>query len=221
MRRPGTRARFSRALLAGDIAGGLTGGIASVAGNIATALIAFGPLGAAFSGAGVLAIYVTTILAGAVFVWLRRTPGLQAGISTPIALVIAGVFSSLIAEGTLDPAAASLPQVAAVMILLTGLSAACLVLIWLSGWGRLVPLIPYPVLAGVVNATAVLMVLSQWRHVGGFEQDAPGAWPHPGALLVTAVTALLMGVPSGRLRGVPTVLVGVAGGAAVHAAIGG
>ncbi len=207
-----------------EISGGLTGGITSACANIPVGLIASAPLGAALSGAGVLSIFTGAVVGGTLFVLLKRTPGLQAGGTIPAALIVSGALSSLMAQGILSPAGAGAPQYLAIVILISLLAAAFFGVIWLCGLGRVVPLIPYPVIAGVVNAGAVLMVLTQWRHGlglegGGLASRGAGAWPHPGALLVTASTAALMIHPIRQLRAVPPVLTALLAGAAVHYAI--
>lgn len=220
----GTATSPPSARILADLSGGLTGGFASAVSGIPNALIATAPLGAAFAGAGVLAAFIGAIVSSALFVALRRTPGLQAANTMPMSLVTAGALSSLVAQGVLDPAVAATPRFVAVMILLTGLSALWSGVIWLSGLGRVVPLIPYPVLAGVVNATAALMMLSQWRHALGMEDGHWRLWPHPGALIVSTATAALMLAPPrwlghAWLDHVPRTVLALLGGVGIHYAV--
>ncbi len=206
-----------RGWLAAEITGGLTGGAVSLPANIPDGVVAFAPLGASMAGAGIVSVLIATVLGGAVFMALRRTAGLQAGGTMSMSLVVAGVLATLVEQGALVPgpqgAAAAFAVVAAIG-LLTGLFVA---LFTLGGAGAIVPLIPFPVIAGVVNGTACLMLLTQARpFIGLSPADAEPSWAHPGALLVALVTLVFMLWRIPTLERLPRVLVALVAGTAAH-----
>ena len=131
-----------------------------------------------------------------------------------IALVVAGVMAAVrpqLPPGMSEDVAAAM----AVLIVLTATTGVLIAALAFTGLGSLVPMIPFPVTAGIMNATATLVVLTQFRHMTGVSASLD-AWPHPGALAVSLLTILLMVRPIWVLRPLPPVIVALLGGTAVH-----
>jgi MFS superfamily sulfate permease-like transporter/CRP-like cAMP-binding protein len=203
-----------RSLFAGDLSGGLTGGLVSVPAGIPTGLIALAPFGAAAGGVGIIALFLGTSLVNSLFIALRKTPALQAGSPMSIALVIGGAMASIQAQ--LPPSlVTSVGAAIALLIVLTVVTSFMIAGLAFTGLGALVPMMPFPVTAGIMNATATLVVLTQVRQMTGFS-FATLSWPYPGALLVSLVTIWLMVRPIRVLGPVPPVIVALFGGTAVH-----
>jgi SulP family sulfate permease len=207
--------------LAGDVVGGVTGALSAIPTNISFGLVALAPLGAGASAEGIVAMLLGTVIANSLFVSLCRTPGMQSGGSMPMALAIAGVLAGLIEQGVIGRNPADLSAVMAVVIVLTTGAGILTAGLAITGLGRLVPMLPYPVIAGILNGTGVLLVISQYRNMIGLSNDAAGSviWAHPAALVVSLVTIGLSLRSFAVSRPVPPVIVGLLGGVAVHYAI--
>ena len=150
---------------------------------MAAGLIAFAPF-----GPDAVAIGVTTALLGTAIGLLfcaasSGTRGVVIGSTSAVALVTASVFTSMIERGELlpgDPLAGL-----AILVLLGLLSALFQLAMGAAQMGRLLPLLPYPVVAGLINGTAALLLVSQVPMALGLAQ---GAGPLAGAAVVAAVT---------------------------------
>ena len=215
-----TRPRFAmgREDVRSDLIGGLSGGIASIPSNIAIGFIALAPLGVDAQSNGIFISLLAAAIGGALFTSACRTTGLIAGGSTSFALVIAGVLTVLMQGGTLQPGLTGYPAALAIIGLLALLTALCAAALAATGLGRLVILLPYPVVSGIRNGAALLMILLQLRAaVGVAWSGGMPHWSHPANVAVAGVTMALMLRPIRRFRLVPAALVAVLAGAGVHA----
>ncbi len=150
---------------------------------MANGLIAFAPLGQAALPFGVTAALLGAAIACILFNLLSGTTGVVMGPAAGIALVTAGVFAALIERSELAPGDALAGL--AVLVALGLLSAVFQLAMAAAGLGRLVRLLPYPVVAGLINGTAALLLVSQVPVALGL---APGAGPLAGAALVAGVS---------------------------------
>ncbi|MGI4800723.1 MAG: SulP family inorganic anion transporter, partial [Janthinobacterium lividum] len=201
-----------------DLIGGLSGGIASIPSNIAIGFIALAPLGVDAQSNGIFISLLAAAVGGVSFTLACRTTGLIAGGSTSFALVVAGVLAALVQGGTLQSGLAAYPAALAVIALLALLTALCAAALTATGLGQLVILLPYPVVSGIRNGAALLMVVLQLRTASGMAWGSGGLqWVHPANLAVAGVTLALMFRPIRRFRPVPPALIAVLAGAGVHA----
>ena len=179
-------------------------------------LIVLAGLGPEAAPAGIVLLLVTVVLGGALVGVCAGTPGLAAGGSSAISLLVATLVANTLGDLS-GPAA--LGHALAVIMAATVISGVLVALMALVGFGAVVPLIPYPVLAGIVNGTAVLMLLGMLHHAAGF---SPGAFDRdwdPGAVLVSATVVALMLVPLPRpawLRPVPPVMLAILASTILH-----
>ena len=204
----------------GNVAGGLSGAITSVPGNIAVGFVALSPLGADAQGGGIGMALLAAAVGGGLFTSICRTRGLIAGGSMSFALVVAGVLTTLIQRGSLQPGLAGYPGALAVVALLTLCTSVCEVGLAASGLGQVVTMLPYPVVSGIRNGVALLMISLQLRAMLGISSTAGTIrWVHPAALAVSATTILLMLRPWRVLRPVPAALVALLAGSAMHYAL--
>jgi SulP family sulfate permease len=206
------RARLQR--LAGDISGAMTGSLLTLPTSIGYGLVMFGPLGGQGFSTGLVAVLVAVVLGGAIVGLGSSTSGLAVGGSSSVALLLAGLVGAELGHAAgADPFAHALALVMATT-LLSGLILAAMARM---GAGQLAQLMPYPVVAGIVNGTAVLMVISMSHHAAGF---SPGGYDEdwdPGALLVAVVVAAMVLLPLPHwMKGVPKVLLAVLLGTALH-----
>lgn len=186
----------------------------SVTSTIGFGLVLFAPLGAAGIGIGIVAMLTGQVLGGAMGALTAGTRGLSMGTTSALTLLLAGLVHSVVGD---HPGPEAIGIALAVVAMTTMLCGLLLALFALLGAGKVIPLVPYPVLAGIVNGTAVLLIISMMRRaLGPGPGDMPGLWL-PVAPLVTVVVIVVMYVRiPRRLAQIPAVLLAVLAGTAVH-----
>jgi SulP family sulfate permease len=205
----------ARRLGLGDVAAGIAGGLGALPSIIVAGLVAFAPVGADATGASIIGAFLATVIAGALVSAFAGTRGLIGAPSSTLAIVIAGVLTVLVRRGIVPPDAAGIgPALAITMLLVVG-SGVLQAAVTAAGVGRLVPLVPYPVLAGIRNGSALLLILQAAQIATGNPNSMlPPMQLVP--LLVAAVTVVGMLWPVPGLRAVPRVIVALIAGTAVH-----
>lgn len=207
----------------GDLTGAIAGTLSGVPQTMAYGLIIGLALGDAWSGVGVVAALVSAVMAGLIVALLGGCSVVVAGPRAATILVLAGLYSQLqnlpgLREfGATAPIALALGAVAVVVAGLVQMSFGLLRL------GRLASYIPFPVVAGFVNGSAILILMSQiWPATGvPVQHSLADFFRHldeirPATLLLSLGTALLI-LNGGRLvKRVPAPFVGVAAGAVVY-----
>lgn len=176
---------------------------------VASGLILVAALGPAAMPMGVFCIATGTLLPSLLGLLPGANPQQAVSASSSAALVIGGVFAGLAAQG-------AVPAPGMAMAIIIAVSLGCALLQTLAsflGIARLAPLTPYPVVSGLVNATAVLLILSQLRAAS----DAGGLAPEP--ILVAALTCGLSRYPPLRTRFLPPMLLALGAGTLLHHAL--
>ncbi len=172
--------RFS--LTAGDVWGGVASGLVSVTGNVAAGVIAFAPLGPEYARYGILAGMLASIVPGVVGALAGGAPGLIAGPKATTATAVAALLTHLLATGRFDT---STPEDVG-LLLSFGFAAVALaggfqVLLGGLRAGAVAKFMPYPVVAGIRNTTAVVLILSQlWPLMGVPRQSFASFLAQPG-----------------------------------------
>jgi SulP family sulfate permease len=179
---------------------------------IAAGVIAFGPLGPVAMATGVTAALLGAAIGLLLCTALSRTRGIVIAPTSAVALITAGVFTAMIERGEL--LAGDALTGLAVLMLLGLLSAVFQLAMAAAQLGRLVPLLPYPVIAGLINGTAALLLVSQLPMALGLAQ---GNGPLAGAAVVTVATLGLALVK--WPWSVPAPVGAVLAGAALHYAL--
>jgi SulP family sulfate permease len=175
----------------GDLAGGLGSAALAVGGNVAVGVIAFAPLGDEYVSLGVLAGMLTSIVGGFAASLTGGAPGFIVGPKMTTAMIFAGIMTNLAAGDVADP---SLLPFAFGAVLMSG----CLQFgLGALGFGELGKFIPYPVVAGIRTATALLLIYGQlWAAIGVQRTSIAEYLSAPqvqwGTLLVAATTAAVM-----------------------------
>lgn len=187
-----------------DVAAGFGAGLAYLPLIIVVGFLAFGALGPHVASVMSAVVFGSNILAGIVVLLLARSPLVIGITSGTCAIVMAGLFSHLTAQGVR-------PDIADVMAITLSVVAAAaiiqLVLVWF-GAAALGPLAPYPVISGLVNGTAALVFLSQW----------PALSQRPAETAVALATCLVMLKFPTKWQ-VPPVLPAIAAGMIMFAAL--
>jgi SulP family sulfate permease len=214
--------------LKGDFMGGLTTAVITLPWAIAFGIVAYAPLGDQYIAQGALAGLYSVIVSGLLASVLGGTTSL---ISLPTALQ-AVMTTSIVATILKDPEIAALGanQITVVLVLtaMAILMAALVQLILgLSGGGKLIKFIPYPVIAGFMNGIAIIIFMGQLRPLLGVANDASligvftGAVPfRHDTLIVGAVTIIAMLTTRKLTKAIPGSLVGLLCGVATYFIIG-
>jgi SulP family sulfate permease len=205
----------------GDLAGGLTAALVLPAIEGSYGLVAFAPLGPDHASIGFLLGAYTAAVASLVSLLAGGRGPLLSGSSAALALLLGSLFSWLLT----DPrflGAGGRPQVpllmafAALGLLLAGVMQAVVARLKLGG---LVRFVPYPVHAGYMNGTAVLMLGAMWVHVVGLPTGAnPFDWEltQPLAPVIALVALWIAVYPPVWTRRVPPYLTGLLVATALH-----
>lgn len=174
---------------------------------IAYGLIAFAPLEASGAGEGLRAAFVTAVVFGLWCALAGRNPTLVGGPRAMTALLVAGTIAETLSRG-LSPELAVAAGFAAV-----ALSGVIQIAFALARLGRLVAFVPNPVLLGFLNASAILVIVSQIPVALGL--SVAHAWPWPLAkiasepVLLAGLTAGVTIVMQPRSKALPGALIGI------------
>lgn len=205
------------------LAGGLAA-LVTLALLLSLGVLAFSPLGVDAARVGAAAALTTSALSALVYA-VGAPSRLPAGAPTALtSLIIASLLASLLLDPAMQaPRVAWLLAAVALAVVLMGLVQ---VAVGLLGLVQLVRNVPQTVLAGFMNAIAVLVLLAQFRPLLGFTpaalvHDGAQAWAQfrPGSMLLGIGTALLVWTVARRRPRWPAALIAlIAGTASYHLA---
>ncbi len=148
----------------GDLSGGFSSAVMSIGGNVAAGVIAFAPLGQEYLGAGVLAGMLSSIVGGLLASLSGSAPGMIVGPQATTAMAFAALLSQLLATGHFDGRPDLLLSLAFSAVMLSG---SVQILLGAFRVGGLVKFMPYPVVAGIINTSAILLIVGQfWTFLG-------------------------------------------------------
>jgi SulP family sulfate permease len=182
----------------GDIAGGLTAALVLPAVEGGYGLIAYAPLGAELLGAGFLLGAFTAAVASIVSTLAGGRGPLLSGSSAALAVLVSSLVTALIADPRFLGADGRpfLPTILAFTALGVVLAGALQVALATMRLGGLVHFVPFPVHAGYINGSAVLMAAAMIPHAlglpttpGSFD-PAQAKWLSPLVALAALVVAL-------------------------------
>jgi len=209
--------------VASEIAAGFAAALVSLPLILANGAIAFAPLGPGAVAAGAAAAILTAAVSGVVLGALASSRPLAGGNSSAISLSLAAMLASAVPLGALPASAEGVGAATVLVAAVTLLAGLLLALAAALRLARAATLVPYPVLSGFLNGTALLLALTQ---LGPALGQGIAEWPRweavrPLAALVALATlaAMRLPAPPGPLRRVPPVLRGFALGWALDAAL--
>ena len=163
---------FSLKNLKGDIPGGVTSAITSLPSSLAYGLVAFSPLGAEYAGFGIQAGLYSAIVAGFFTAVFGGTRIMVSGPKAPETVIFASTLTQLLAvsssTGTTEEVIFLAITSCFLMVVLAGFMQ---ILLGVFGIGRLTKFIPYPVIAGFMNGSAILIMKSQVWDFTGIQRD--------------------------------------------------
>jgi len=205
----------------GDLVGGITAALVLPAVEGGYGLIAFAPLGADLVSIGFLLGAWTAAIASIVSMLAGGRGPLLSGSSAALAVLVSSLIAALIADPRFLGADGRpfTPLILAFVALTVVLAGAIQVALATMNLGKLVHFVPFPVHAGYINGSAVLMVGAMLPHVFGLPPGpvrfdlSLAQWLAPVVALVTLGVALL--APRGTRR-VPAYLLALLAGTLLH-----
>ena len=207
--------------LANDIWGGLASMLVALPSSIAFGVLVFSAISPEHAGQGALVGMIGAAALGLVAPISGGTPGLITAPCAPSAAVLTGLVITLSSQG-IDP-----NQIPA-LLALTGLIGALLLVIYgLSGVGRLIKYIPYPVVSGYLSGVGLIIALGQLPKLLGLPSHIellhglvdPGLWQWPG-IIVGIVTIVVMIYAPRITQKIPAAIVGLIAGIITYFLIG-
>ncbi len=210
----------------GDLIGGFTAAVVTLPAIIIYGTIAFAPLGNNYVGMGILAGIFCSVFAGFFAAVFGGTKAMVSGPQAPSALVFGATISQLLATGLFKPE--FLSDVQHLVTLLFGavlLAGIFQILFGIFKIGTLVKFIPYPVIAGILSGTGVLILKSQlFTFLGVPKQSFSQLIQNfntiqPLTLLIALSTAFLMWKGTSIFKKIPknlSSLLAIVGGTAIY-----
>ncbi len=202
--------------LMGDIWGGLTAAIVALPLALAFGVAAFAPLGAEYASTGALVGLLGSIYTGFAAAKFGGTPAQITGPTGPMTVVSTAFIAQIVAVH-----GANLPIIAILMALGIVIGGAVQILIGLSGGGKVVKYMPYPVVAGFMNGIAIIIFIGQIKPFLGIsgdwsEFDFSVGWV-PMSIAGGTVAAILI---SRKIsQAIPGALVGLVAGILIYFAL--
>ncbi|MCG8569924.1 MAG: SulP family inorganic anion transporter [Spirochaetes bacterium] len=147
--------------LSRDFSGGLTAALVSLPGSIVYGMIAFAPLGEGYIFVGIQAAFYCTIICGLFSALFSSSKIMISGTEGPITLVFASLLQSVIIR---NPTFAHIayPQTVLSIVFVTVFFAGLLQIFFcIFRLGRIIKFIPYPVVSGFRNGTALLIIIKK------------------------------------------------------------
>ena len=211
--------------LKGDFQGAIAAALVSLPLSMTIGVVAFLPLGSDYAVQGVLAGIYGAIILGFVTAILGGRSILVSGPRAASALILASLISQLLLnEDLMFPSGKTIPNVLSIAFFAVLLAGAIQALCGAARMANIVKNIPYPVVAGFINSSAVLIILGQiWTLLDIRRQDSMlEIFEHLGEArpivmvpaAMTIVTMLLM-AKRFRVPMIPAPLAGLATGTAV------
>ncbi len=202
-----------------DLVGGFNAAMIGLPYTIGLGIVAFAPLGPAFAAEGALAGVLGAVCIGLLVPLFGGTKAMISGPRVTAALVIAATLAEATATGSPFQGRIAVAAVFA-MLALAGLFQMGLGLLRV---GVLIRYVPYPVVAGIITGSGILLILGQIRALlaipggtGWFDALARGVAPPLGALLVAAATVAVAWTVPRRWPRLPGVFLALAMGLALH-----
>ena len=159
--------------LRGDLIGGLTAALVPLAPIMAISVIAFAPLGSAYISVGIVAALMGSVVLTVFTTLFGGAPGLLAGPRASTCLLFAAICAGILAADPLFESGADKPAIALSLAMIATIAAGFLQIVFgLFRLGDTIKLVPFPVVAGFLNAAAILIIVSQVRVVFGLPEEA-------------------------------------------------
>lgn len=207
----------------GDIIGGATAGFIAFPRNIAFGILIFLPFGSEYASVGVMAGLMSLLVTNIVAAPIGSIPVMCVSTFSLSALLLMSM-NQIVVDGLADlGTAVSLPLALSYCFLATFFAGSVQAICGVMRIGNLAKFIPYPVLSGLLNGTAVAIIISQLRIILdvdpdlGFVElpdvfDARTIW----LVCISIFTALTAVVGPKLIKSIPSVFFGLLFGSAIY-----
>lgn len=196
--------------LRGDVVGGLVAGVMSLPAGLAYGVLVFGPLGGEAAARGAVSGLVTLAVLNLVSSCCAGSRVLVASPTSLPTLALASAVTGSVAAGQ------PVEVVVAVVTVASALAAALQLAIGRSGLAEAVKYIPFPVRAGLLTGTGVLIVVSQVPAVLGTASDAAVALSSISPLAPVVAGATLLTMRRATRTPLPAAVLAMVAGTTIH-----
>ena len=202
--------------LMGDIWGGLTAAIVALPLALAFGVAAFAPLGAEHASTGALVGLLGSIFTGFAAAKFGGTPSQITGPTGPMTVVSTAFIAQIVSVH-----GPNLPVIAVLMALGIVIGGTVQILIGLSGGGKVVKYMPYPVVAGFMNGIAIIIFIGQIKPFLGIGGDWSEFDFSVGWVPMTVATGTVAAILISRKvsQAIPGALVGLIAGIVIYLAL--
>lgn len=207
----------------GEVWGGFAAMLVALPSAIAFGVAVYALLGPEYVASGVRSGILGAIVLGLVASFIGGAPRLISAPCAPAAAVLAALCAEALSgsKGPVSP-----DRLAALLVLVALLSGVLQTLYGLSGGGRLIKYIPYPVVSGYLSAVGVIIFLGQFPKFLGLASgtplltgiSSPAVWQWPAIVVGLATIAGVLLAPK-VTRKVPAPIIGLTIGVAVYFAL--
>ena len=189
--------------ISNELLGGLTAAVVSIPGNILFGLIAFGPLGDRYVGVGIAAAMISSIVISLSTALIGGMPAVVSGPKGPTALIFASLLTRFaVLPGIAESSPTDVQSILSLTFFVIFLSGLMQLLLGTARLGNLIKFIPYPVTAGILNGTAIIIIVGQLGDLIG----APDALT-PATVVPALRAALPLNIVVGAVSGVTMIAV--------------
>jgi len=210
-----------QANLTGNISGGVNAALVSFPKNIAYGALVFAPLGPDYYSIGLLSGLASFIFINIITTFYYGNKLLSSGPSSLVSIMLASSVA-LIAKNLADKGEMTQGTVLAFFFLLVAMVSFSQMLLGLLRAGELTKYIPYPVISGIANGGAVLILLSQSSDLLGVSspfsmQNIPAFLSEISVPLLCTGLSICCALALSKkfLKKVPDTIIGILFGAAV------
>lgn len=209
-----------RSHLGSEVWGGVSAMLVALPSAIAFGVTIFAPLGGSYAARGAIAGILGTVALGLVAPALGGTDRLITAPCAPAAAVLSALAIQLAASGTA-------PETAVLMIgIVVLITAFFQITFGAIGLGTLIKYMPYPVVSGYLSGVGLVIILSQLPKFLGSPKSSgtwdaltqPASWDVH-AIIVGAVTTVVMLFAPKVTKAVPATILGLIAGVAAYFAL--
>jgi SulP family sulfate permease len=218
-----TQPRSRWRLISGDIAGGFAAALIAIPQAMSLGVLAFAALGPAYASTGVIAGLFTSVIANLVATAIPASRCQIVGARASTTVVFAGILAALVAHPLLQtPQGPDYHQAVTLAFMGLFFSGVLQIALGLSGLGRAIKYVPYPVIAGFMNGIALTILVAQIGPVLGLEAGHPLfadlTWSavKPASLVVAAAVVAAIFLAPRVTRKLPAILIGLLVGVPLH-----
>ena len=196
--------------VADEVRGGIASAVVSLGILLPLGLLPFAVLGPEGAALGIRAAFVATVVGGVIIAVVGGMAVPGSGPRTSTALILTGFVTTLAADPNLR-SAAGLPWLVALASACVVLSGFLQIAFGIARLGSVATYVPLPVVAGLMNGIAILIIVAQLRML-----LVPATGVSVSALVVASATAVIAWLVARRWIRAPWALIGIVAGSALY-----